>query len=314
MRAIVLFFLMSGMLSLQANTALPEKQKLSVLSTIKPIQALVLAIAGDTVDATQLIPDYASPHFYNFKPSDLRKINRADIIFRIDPSMEVMLNHALEEKSNKNRVISLADAPGIKLIPASREHSLETKHAPHTFHEIEKADRQQMDMHIWTSPDNAIAMAEKIADVLAKADSENKTRYEANLQQFRGKVTELDKIQGEQLKTVKNKPYIVFHDSWQYFARHYGLQHSTLVSFHERIAPGAKTLPKIRTLIQSEKIQCIFTKPGMNPAWIRTLTENLKNIRVSEIDVLASTLEMSDQLYLKWLGHMGKQIQTCLEE
>lgn len=308
MRAIVLFFLMSGMLSLQANAALPEKQKLSVLNTIKPIQALVLAIAGDKVDSYQLIPDYASPHFYNFKPSDLRKIKRADIIFRIDPSMEVMLNHALEEKSNKNRVISLAEAPNIKLIPASKAH------ASHDEHEITEKDRQHMDMHIWTSPHNAIAMAEKITDELAKADPDNRSYFISNLKQFSNKLKELDQSLAEQLKTVKNKPYIVFHDSWQYFSQAYGLKQSTLVSFHERIAPGAKTLPKIRKLIKSEKIHCIFTKPGMNPAWIRTLTENLKGINITEIDVIASTLTMSDQLYLEWLRQMGKQIQACLHE
>ena len=103
MRRIVLYFAVLGILSvfISAASAEPYKTKIKVLSSIKPIQSIVLAIAGGHVDSAQLIPDYASPHAYAFKPSDMRKIKKADIIFRIDDHFEVMLNQLFENVADQ---------------------------------------------------------------------------------------------------------------------------------------------------------------------------------------------------------------------
>lgn len=320
MRAIVLFFLLAGMLSLQLSLPLSAyaagAKKINIVNTIKPIQALVLAIAGDRVNSDQLIPDYASPHFYSFKPSDLRKIKKANVIFRIDESMEMMLNPAFKNASPQAKLISLADFSEVKLLHVIEEHDSHDHSSDHNSEEHkEHGDHiQNMDMHIWTSPDNAIAMSKQIAQVLGESDPENKGYYDDNVKQLIHQIKATSLEIESQLKTVKNKPYIVFHDSWQYFSQYYGLQKSTQVSLHEGIAPGAKTLPKIRKQIQSKNIHCLFSKPGMNPKWINALTEGLEHVKSVEIDVIASSLKMSDQMYIQWLHNMGKQITSCLSE
>ncbi len=82
------------------------------------MQSIVLAILGDQlenqVSSFQLIPDYSSPHSASFKPSDIRQVSQADIIFRIDEHMEVMLNPLFEKHQEK--LISLAEIEGISLI------------------------------------------------------------------------------------------------------------------------------------------------------------------------------------------------------
>ena len=74
-----------------------EQNKLQIVTTIKPLQAIVTAISADIADSHQLIPDSASPHSYSFKPSDIRKVKRANVIFRIDEHLEVMLSPVFEK-------------------------------------------------------------------------------------------------------------------------------------------------------------------------------------------------------------------------
>jgi len=348
MRAIVLFFSLIGMLSINADD---NNNKLQIVTTIKPIQALVLAIIDgvDTSRSQQLIPDFASPHHYSFKPSDIRKIKKADIIFRIDDHFEIMLNPAFSQVQNKNiSILSLADAPEIYLLPSSKshrakhsssgssshnsshqdedEHELEHKleqhnkeqhnkeqHAKEQDHD-EQHNAHSLDMHIWTSPANAIAMAKQITLSLSEIDPNNKTHYKENRHNLINKITASTTQIKQQLKPLQTSPYIVFHDSWQYFAHSFSLNKPTVVNFHEGISVGAKTLHTVRKQIKSKNIHCVFSSTGLNPARVNVLTENIPNIKTVEIDVLARTFTSNKNTYVNWLNTMGQQIKHCLTE
>ena len=344
MRAIVLVFSLMGMLSVNADN---NKNQLQIVTTIKPIQALVFAIIDDVdiAQSQQLIPDFASPHHYSFKPSDIRKIKKADIIFRIDEQFEMMLNPSFAHAQDKNTpIISLADALGISLLPSSKKHRAEhgvihntTEESKHSSehssehslngHHKEQQTKQHnehdernehsehnLDMHIWTSPDNAIAMAKQITRSLSQINPENKTQYEENLQHLLGKIKTSIKKTKAQLKTVQQSPYIVFHDSWQYFGHYFSLNKPTVVNFHEGISVGAKTIHNVRKKIKSKNIHCVFSSTGLNPARIIALTENMQNVKTVEIDVLARTLPINKDTYVNWLNTMGQQIKHCLTE
>ena len=62
MKRIVLFFTVIAAL---ASPFAQASEKPLILSTIKPIHALVSAITGDIAECKQIVPDYASPHHYS---------------------------------------------------------------------------------------------------------------------------------------------------------------------------------------------------------------------------------------------------------
>jgi len=304
MRRIVLFFLLTGVIFTPAFTQ-EKPSKIKVLSTIKPVQSIVSAIAGDLVDSHQLIPDYASPHNYTFKPSDIRKIIKADLVFRIDEHFEMMLNPAFDNLADQSRLISLAENPGINLLTTTGGHNHGDKH------EGAGGEHDNIDMHIFTSPDNAIVMAQQITKHLSKADPENASSYQKRLQKFSQRVHQkIDQIKAE-LKPFKAKPYIVFHNSWQYFATYFGLQKSHIVDLHEGVSAGAKTIKGIRSKITSEGISCVFNGPNISKARINSLTKSL-NVKSVEIDVLAQQFPAGEDTYINWLNYMGQQVKACL--
>ncbi len=334
------------------NTSVDSKP-LKIVATIKPLQSIVLAILGDQLDnqasSFQLIPDHSSPHSASFKPSDIRKVAGADIIFRIDEHMEVMLNPLLEKHQDK--LVSLADVDGITLINWADLHKAKTKilkeavqdthsanHEGHDHDEHEsiaeeksppltKADstynhaeehghhHSGQDMHIWTSPKNAMLMAQKIAQELSRLDPKNQKIYEKNLDTFDRKLGQESMQISQRLNGKTSIPYVVFHNSWQYFAHEFGLADPVVLNLHEGLNSGAKKISKTRQTIAALNIQCLFTDPDIAQSQVDALLSHQKDkvMHVVEIDVLGKKIKPDQEAYLNWLSNMAKSISDCLQ-
>jgi zinc transport system substrate-binding protein len=301
MHRIVLYFFLLGILSAPAQlaSAEPYLAKLKVLSSIKPIQAIVVAIGGEHIDSDQLIPDFISPHDYSFKPSDIKKIKKADLIFRIDEHFETMLNTVFENLPDESKIISLAENPNIKLLPATGEH----QHG--------SAEHDHADMHIFTSPKNALIMAQEITIILSKADAKNAVFYNKNLQIFHESIAKKTAEIKDKLEPFKNTPYVVFHNSWQYFGEYFGLQKPTVIELHEGVSTGVKSIMAIRREIAKNKISCIFSEPSISVRRVNILLEN-QRVKTENIDVMGHKIQLGQDSYMTWLEIMGEQIGRCL--
>lgn len=277
------------------------QNKLQIITTIKPLQAIVTAIAGDAADSYQLIPDSASPHTYSFKPSDIRKVKQAKVIFRIDEHLEAMLSPVFENLNEGTMLISLAENKAINLLEISEHEHFSNEH-----------QHGNIDFHIWTSPKNTLLMANTIAAKLGELDPASKEKYKNNLDVFTQKLQAETLAISDSLAKYRDKSYIVFHNSWQYFAAEFQLQKPVVVSLHEGITPGAKTISQIRQKIAKQNINCLVTSPDVAKSQIQPLLEGL-NLKAVEIDVLGTQLELNQDTYLKWLEYMGKQVGDCLK-
>ena len=282
MTRIVLFFLLTGIFDVQAS---PEK--LNVLSSIKPVQLIVSAIGGDKIIARQLIPDYVSVHDYSFKLSDIKTIKNADVVFRIDEHLESIVSPLLEQYLPAKSVVSLAEQEGITLLRLqSNEDSHQHSHQ-HESHEEGNDDEENTDLHIWTSPKNGIVMAKVIASKLSSFDPENAAVYQSNLIAFKEKLLKTEKEIEKRLSKLKRKPYIVFHDSWHYFASSFDLHEPVVVSFHESLGGNIKSILNVRNKIKEEGIGCIVSDLSIRQDRINTITEGMQ-IKTVQIDALAN--------------------------
>ena len=64
-----------------------------IVTTIKPIHSILLNIVDSDVDL--LLNTNASPHDFKLKPSDMKKLNNADIFVYIDESIETFVERPL---------------------------------------------------------------------------------------------------------------------------------------------------------------------------------------------------------------------------
>jgi zinc transport system substrate-binding protein len=280
-------------------------RKKNIVVTIKPLEGLVLAIGKDTINLQRLLPDYASPHHYHFKPSDIRKIKAADIIFRIDDDMERFLSPILNAQPH-HHVISLADAPHIKLLSATK-NTVEISHHSHNEHH-----HGDHDLHIWMLPENGIVMAEKITQELSRLSPQHQLFYQQNLALFTQKIKHFTQNFQQQAKSLRNRPYLVFHDSWGYFSNRFQLNKLASITLHEEIQLGVKSIINTRQKIKQLQARCLFSEPHFRPRTIAILTEGF-TINTIELDTLGSHLNTGSDLYLQLLRYTVQQIKHCLK-
>lgn len=298
---------------------LQAKEQLKILSTIKPVHSLVSAVGGDLVSVEQIIPNNASPHHYSLKPSDLRKISKAALIFRIDPELESFLNKSLRNVS-EDKVITLTKSDKLTLLEAkaSHEHDNHNEGEEHDEHKDDehaedKHEVEELDYHLWLNPNNAIAMANTIRDSIIKIAPEHSEQLTENTKLLTANIKAQDQEIIKQLKDVQNTPFLVMHDAWQYFTNHYQLKQLGTISAQERLKTSARALSKARATIKNSDVKCLLAEPNLKQRTLATLTENLP-VNITQIDPLGREIPETSLAYPQLLQYTADKLLSCLKQ
>ncbi|MBI1724064.1 MAG: zinc ABC transporter substrate-binding protein ZnuA [Candidatus Tectomicrobia bacterium] len=293
-----------------------------VVATISPIHSLTASVMEGVASPRLLIPGTASPHNYTLKPSDARALAQAQLIVWVGEEIEPFLEKPLAALRKKARVLELSKVPGVVLLPA-REGGVWEGHADEEKEKGQgrdekkettgkKEERHEKDMHVWLSPANTKAIARALARALGEIDPANAPAYRANLEKFLARVDALDAELREQLKPVAGKPYIVFHDAYQYFERHYGLSPAGSISVTSAHTPGAKRLYEIRKKIVDSKVACVFREPQFDSKLVTTAVEGTP----AKVGVLdpdgGATIPPGPGAYFRLMRNLAGSLRACL--
>lgn len=310
----------------------------AVVATIPPLHSLVSAVMAGVGEPRLLIKGAASPHTASLRPSDAAALQGADLVFWIGDGLEAFLVKPLAALPEKAEVVALAEAPGVRLLPARAggpwgEHHHADEHDDHAHkdHEHEGPEHGHehgeaaadghaddgheegaVDMHIWLDPENAKAMAAAIAAALAKADPARADVYAGNVQALQQRLAALDEEIRAELAPVAGKPYIVFHDAYQYFEVRYGLSPAGAITFSPERAPGAKTLSEIRERIKTSGAACVFREPQFEPDLVKTVIGGTF-ARVGVLDPIGADIPPGPDAYPVLLDRLATAIRDCFD-
>ena len=102
------------------------------------------------------------------------------------------------------------------------------------------------DAHIWLDPENAKAIVAHVAKTLAGLDAANAATYTANAAHMTANIDTLSAEIAATLKPVSGKPFVVFHDAYQYFEKRFGLAARGSVTVSPDVPPSARRLTDVR--------------------------------------------------------------------
>ncbi len=168
-----------------------------------------------------------------------------------------------------------------------------------------------LDGHIWLDPDNAAAMMTAIAEALAEADPDNAARYQANADAAIAELGPLSEEVDRLLASAREQSFVVFHDAYQYFEQHFGLEPAVAIAINPEIAPGAATIAAIREQVLDADVACVFSEPQFPSGLTATLTEGTV-VASAELDPLGASLEAGPGFYGALLRQMAATMRTCL--
>jgi zinc transport system substrate-binding protein len=295
------FLLATTTLSVSAKTP-------RVVTDIGPIYSLAARIMAGIGVPDLVIRHGASPHAYSLRPSEAMALEKADVVFWVSEGLTPWLKSRLEILARKARVIELMKVDGaVKLL--YREGATFADHDDHSGTD----DHSGIDPHSWLDPENGKAWLGVMASELSKIDPSNTDLYFQNAAAGALEISEAVARINELLISVRGVKFIVFHDAYQYFERHFGISASGSILAGDALAPNPARIIEIRGQVAEMGIGCVFSEPQFNPGLVASVFQDA-GINTAVIDSLGIELELSMALYSQVLESIAKEIVDCTEE
>lgn len=324
-----------------------------VVASIKPIHSLVAAVMDGIGKPGLIVEGAGSPHTYALKPSKAAMLEKADLVFWVGHELEPFLEKPLKSIASKARSVELIDTHDLVKLPLreggafeahehhegethdhddhdDHDHGKKTKHN-HDDHDHEhdkegkhdhdhekdaKHDHHEhgeFDAHVWLDPLNAKAMVHVIEEALSKADPKNAAKYEANAKAVMARLDALTADVTKELKPLKGRGFIVFHDAYQSFEKRFGLTASGSITVSPEVIPGAKRIKELRAKVKELGATCVFSEPQFEPKLVGTITEGTP-AKSAVLDPLGASLEDGPGLYFDLIRNMATSFKGCLSK
>ena len=283
---------------------LPVAADVRVVASIKPLHSLVAAVMQGLGDPYLIVAGGYSPHTYTLKPSDAEALQTARVVFWMGPGLERFLVKPLEALAGKAHIVALSETPGLARYRVRQGGPWEPD-----------SDGEEIagttDMHMWLDPVNAARMADQIASVLGEADPSSAAAYRANAEQLKHRIAALGKEMQDALAPLGKKPFIVFHDAYQYLEKRFALNAAGSITIAPEIEPGARRVATMRQRIKALGVGCIFSEPEFAPAIVDVVREGT-GARVGVLDPLGADLATGPDLYIALMQRNAKALVDCL--
>ncbi len=253
------FILLVGSLSACAKRGEEpaRMKKLKVITTLFPLYDMAKNIGADKAEVSLLLPPGVEAHSFEPKPSDIVKVNEADVFVYTGKFMEPWAEDVIKGVVNKNLVV----------VDASRG----TQMIPGIFHDADEP-AGSLDPHIWLDFDNAKIMVNNIVQAFQFKDSANKDFYEQKANDYTNKLTELDSSFKTTLATCKDRKIVYGgHYAFGYLAKRYGLKYLAAQGVSPDAEPTANDLIKLVEQIKKDKIKYIFYEELSSPRIAETI-------------------------------------------
>lgn len=252
-----LIFCILFLLILCTGAALADE--LNIVCTSFPCYDFARAVCADSANIRMLIKPGAEIHAFEPTPADIMALADCDLFIYIGGESDAWVEDILDSFGG--------EAPETLRLFESVE-AIKADHA-HDHHESE------YDEHIWTSPVNAVAMVEAVADRIVEIKPENADLYAANAAAYTAEINAIDaEIRAICENSVRNE--LIFADRFPfiYLAKEYGLDYtSAFASCSAESEPSAKTMMTLIEKVISDRIPVVYTIELSNGKTAKTIAE-----------------------------------------
>ena len=239
------------------SSAMAAGDKLDVVVSILPQEAVVQGVGGDLVSVTMMIPPGMHPNAYEPKPTQMAALEDADLYVAIGLPHE------------KNWVPQIQathpDLPILNIRSVVKTRSITGKK--------DASGNELPDPHIWLAAPQLRKAAIAIRDELTKLDPDHADAFAANTEAWLAKVDKADADAAAKLAPYKGKAFLAFHPAWGYVADQYGLRQIAIEQ--KGMEPGPKMIAKTIDTARAENIKVIFVQAHFSQKEAETIAKEI---------------------------------------
>lgn len=235
-------------------------------TTSYPVTMILQEITGIHAEVNTIVPPGVSPHTYALKPSVIRKaLSSKAVIYLADeidiwaadiPDVEKIALFSLlseEDKIRFQKEKSIDEILGI----ISRADTNEIKS------DSAELDILPFDPHFWTDPITIKKIIPKLVDTLSSIDPLNAANYRINANNFLKRLELLDMRVKKIIMPVSGSFVFLFHPSFNYFLKRYGLIYAGTISHSPSKEITPKALGELIKKVQKSETKAIFSEPQL---------------------------------------------------
>jgi len=231
------------------STVTSNTEKLIVVTSVSPITNIIKNVGGDRIDLTGLIPEGVNSHAFELVPSDVIKVNNADLVIIVGLGLETNIEDVAEQTRSNNPQLEILKL-GDNTITANQW----------VFDFSFPKEAGDPNPHLWLNVAYAMKFANLTRDKLIEMDPQNAQYYSTNTDRYISLLKELDEgiMQAVQTVPPQNRKLLTYHDSWAYFAPRYNMTVIGAVQPSDFGEPTPQEVARLIDQVRAEKVPTIF--------------------------------------------------------
>ena len=335
-----------GVFGLTIITATTAQSAIRVATDIAPVHSLVAMITEGVSEPDLVIQRGASPHSYSLRPSDAAALERADVVFWMGDELTPWLGDALDNLAADAQAIALLDrhetlrhdfrdaVADQESLDSHESHNHDEARASTDAHDAEhehdhdhdhnesvdthKAHSEHddhahegVDPHAWLDPVNAQRWLTVIADTLAAADPEHAAVYQANQRIAQTTIDTLISNTNASLAPVSKRPFIVFHDAYQYFEKRFDLNVVGAIALSDARDPSPSQIAAVQAVVSEHAVRCVFAEPQFNASLVDTVLDGTR-AETGILDPVGTSIPSGPDFYPRLIQELAQALTDCL--
>jgi zinc transport system substrate-binding protein len=256
------------------SLAFPVSAKpMKVLASIHPL-GLIAASVTPLENLEVLVPEGITPHDFSLRPSDIDRLQEADVILWSGRQAEPYLAGFARRWPDKTWI----DLSSFAL------------------------EGQVRDPHYWLSVPISLKAQQALAEALGVTSDD-----------FSRQVERVVVYSDEVLAPVKDRGFFVFHRAYDHWVNERGLNQVGAFTLTPEQKPGMRTLQLMRDQLRGGDVACVFREPEYSPALVVKVVGDLR-VKQGELDPLGTHISLSKDGYPYFLRDMADRAVNCLKK
>lgn len=259
---LIVLLLLVGCVEQKIPDSKSNVDKLNVVVSFHPLAEFTKAVGGDRVDVQSLVPNGVEPHDWDPSPQDMITLVNADVFIYNGGQFEGWIDKASQSiDPKKTKVLEVSAV--IAVVQASEKNGL-------------------IDPHFWLDPVLVSEAVDHIKNVLEAADPRSAELYRFNAEKYKAKLSELDAVFKNGLKSCLRREFVTSHDAFGHLARRYALKQIPIAGVSPEAEPTPQETAKIVSLVKAQRVSTFFMETLISPRLVEALARDAG----AKVDVL----------------------------
>jgi zinc transport system substrate-binding protein len=258
------------------NTESQSSNKLSIYTSVYPIQYIVERIGGDTVTTTSIFPPGVDAHTYEPTAKTMTNLGESDAFIFFGAGMEGFTESIADAMESVDiKLLELGQYEELFDQINNHHESEQIESMEHEDHNHNGHNHGDHDPHIWIDPLRMAKMSRTITEFLINLNPNQKQLYEENLLLLEEDLLNLDKAFSTILSKKTNKEILVSHAAYGYWEDRYGIEQISINGLSSSSEPSQRDLVEIIEQAEASQLQYVIVEQNTSSKVTEIIQEHL---------------------------------------